>query len=188
MLKALYYSKELLRTLTNRFSSGTFIDATLGKGNDLISILLNPVFTGKVYGFDIQKEAIELSQNAINTHNFSGSYQLIHDSHENIASYLPDTVEIHGAIFNLGYLPGGDHDITTQASSTKKAILEIRRRLVQHGQIIIVVYSGHPAGKLEKEELFNFLSEFPQEEFQVLQYEFINQRNNPPMVLIVEKR
>ena len=62
------------------------------------------------------------------------------------------------------------------------------KRLVKGGQIIIVVYSGHPEGQLEKTSLMEALSTWPQEAFQVLQYEFINQRNNPPMVLIVEKR
>lgn len=188
MLKALHYSKELLRTLVSQFPSGLFVDATLGKGNDLISVLTHPNFTGKVLGFDIQAAAIQTTQERVYTHSFAGQYQLIQDSHANLADYLEENEPLHGAIFNLGYLPGGDHEITTNANSTIQAIEEMGKRLVTKGQIIIVVYSGHPAGQLEKEALFQELSTWPQESFQVLQYEFINQRNNPPMVLIIEKR
>lgn len=188
MLKALHYSKDLLRTLVAKFPEGTFIDATLGKGNDLLSILSQPDFTGKVLGFDIQKEALETTQAKIDTQAFQASYQLIQNSHASLANYLDQDELIHGAIFNLGYLPGGDHTITTQANSTIEAIDEMGKRLVKGGQIIIVVYSGHPEGQLEKASLMEALSTWPQEAFQVLQYEFINQRNNPPMVLIIEKR
>ncbi|MGO4927766.1 tRNA (mnm(5)s(2)U34)-methyltransferase [Fundicoccus sp. Sow4_D5] len=188
MLKALHYSKELLRTLVSQFPNGTFIDATLGKGNDLISVLTHPHFTGKVIGFDIQEAAIQTTQERIYTHGIEGEYQLIQNSHAKLADYLESDEQIHGAIFNLGYLPGGDHSITTQANSTLLAIEEMGSRLVTKGQIIIVVYSGHPAGQAEKESLFQALSTWPQENFQVLQYEFINQRNNPPMVIIIEKR
>lgn len=188
MLKALHYSKELLRTLVSQFPNGTFIDATLGKGNDLISVLMHPEFNGKVIGFDIQTAAIQTTQERISTHSFEGDYLLIKDSHANLANYLEQNEQVNGAIFNLGYLPGGDHSITTTASSTIKAIEEIANRLIKKGQIIIVVYSGHTAGQIEKESLSQALSLWPQEDFQVLTYEFINQKNNPPMVLIVEKR
>ena len=188
MLKALHYSKELLRTLITQFPDGSFIDATLGKGNDLISILTHPNFTGMVLGFDIQAEAIKTTQERIDTQLFNGNYRLIHDSHANLVNYIDHKKLLNGAIFNLGYLPGGDHSITTQANSTLLAIEEISHRLVKRGQIIIVVYSGHPSGQSEKDALFQTLVSYPQEEFQVLQSEFINQRNNPPMVIVIEKR
>ena len=188
MLKALHYSKELLRALVAQFPNGTFIDATLGKGNDLISVLTHPNFTGTVLGFDIQAEAIKATQEQINAQLFSGDYRLIHDSHSNLMNYIDHEKLLNGAIFNLGYLPGGDHSITTKANTTLLAIEEISQRLVRKGQIIIGVYSGHPSGQFEKDALFQTLSEYAQEEFQVLQYEFINQKNNPPMVIVVEKR
>lgn len=188
MLKALHYSKDLLNALVSEFPHGTFVDATLGKGNDLISILRHSNFTGKVLGFDIQEQAIQSTEENIYTHKIDGDYQLIQKSHSYLTDYLEKDEKIHGAIFNLGYLPGGDHTITTQATSTLMALEEMGRRLVKNGQIIIVVYSGHPAGQIEKEALFSALKEWPQDDFQVLQYEFINQRNNPPMVLVIEKR
>lgn len=54
--------------------------------------------------------------------------------------------------------------------------------------IIIVVYSGHPAGKIERDQLLDVLKDWSQEEYSILQYNFINQKNNPPFTLVIEKR
>ncbi|MBR7927178.1 class I SAM-dependent methyltransferase [Aerococcaceae bacterium zg-ZUI334] len=186
MLRALHYSHHLLNELVTKFPNGLFIDGTLGKGNDTLRILNHPNFQGEVFGFDIQQAAIEQSMEKIKEHPLANHAHLILDNHAHLANHVGDQA-IHGAIFNLGYLPGGDHSITTQFESTLQAIHAIQERLVPQGQLILVIYSGHPQGKIEKEKLFDALSQWPQEEFQVLQYGFINQRNNPPMLLVVEK-
>lgn len=186
MLRALHYSHHLLTNLITKFPEGTFIDATLGNGNDTLYMLNQPNFSGKIYGYDIQEQAIINTQEKLAPHPLQSHVQLIQQSHSTIATTVIEST-IEGAIFNLGYLPGGDHSITTHFESTSQALDQIRYRLVKNGQIIIVVYWGHPEGKIEKELLFDYLSQWPQEEFQVLQYEFINQRNQPPMLLIVER-
>ena len=43
---------------------------------------------------------------------------------------MDETRKLTGAIFNLGYLPGGDKSITTQASTTISAIEQL---LETHG-------------------------------------------------------
>lgn len=49
--------------------------------------------------------------------------------------------------FNLGYLPGGDKEITTMSDTTLLA-LEAAGRIVEPGGLIsIVVYVGHPRGR-----------------------------------------
>lgn len=185
MLRALHYSHTLLNQLILKFPKGNFIDATLGKGNDAHFILTHPNFEGHLYGFDIQPQAIEFSKTKLSSIPPS-NYTLFEKSHSEIQTLLPN-IPLHGAIFNLGYLPGGDHAITTHVSSTISAIEQIAHQLVTSGQIILVVYSGHPEGQKEKEALFSTLSRWPQEQYQVLQYEFINQKNHPPMLLIIEK-
>ena len=184
MLRALHYSHTLLLETLKQFPNGVFVDATLGKGNDLHFIVSQPFFVGKGYGFDIQDDAIR--QSKIKLANCS-RYELIHDSHDRVAHYLAHEPYIHGAIYNLGYLPGGNHSIITNFPSTIESIRQIAHKLVLHGRIILVVYSGHPEGLREKELLFKELSTWPQEKYQVLQYGFINQRNSPPMILAIEK-
>lgn len=190
MLNALRYSQHLLKQLVEQFPEGHFIDATVGNGNDLRSILSHPSFKGKAYGFDIQTDALSITYDLLESHSehLNGHYQLILDSHANIADHFTEDFPLHGAIFNLGYLPGGDHSITTCYDSTITALEQITHRLVKRGQVILVIYSGHPTGKIEKNALLEELSSWPQESFQILQYNFINQRNSPPMTLVIEKR
>lgn len=185
MKNALNYSHELLSKLIQTYPNGNFIDATLGKGNDIHFILNHVNFNGRVYGFDIQPEAIQYTMQKIDSH--SNRFELFQESHANISHTLAHVNQFHGAIFNLGYLPNGDHSITTNYDSTLKAVQSIADKLVLHGQILIVVYSGHPDGQIEKDHLLKSLSQWSQTKFQVVTYSFINQMNQPPMLLIVEK-
>ena len=53
--------------------------------------------------------------------------------------------------------------------------------------IILVVYHGHEGGKAERDEVIRFVSELPQKYVHVLRYEFINQKNDPPFIIALEK-
>lgn len=188
MYNALQYSHQLLKKLVQENPKGTFIDGTLGNGHDSSFILSLKQFKGKLISFDIQQLAIDSSLKRIESlqQDISASYDLILDSHANVAKYIEND-EIQGAIFNLGYLPGGDHNLTTTFTSTFEAINSILDNLAIHGQIIIVIYSGHEQGMIEKNSLHKELEILPQEKYQVLTYQFINQKNNPPMLLVIEK-
>ena len=188
MQSALHYSHSLLDQLIARFPDGYFIDATLGKGHDITYILSRPHFTGCCLGFDIQAQALAYSQDRLDQAGpFSGEYRLIQDSHANLGHYLEEDRKVHGAIFNLGYLPGGDHQITTHVESTYPALQTLSRQLVQGGQVIVVVYPGHPQGQKESDQLLKRLADWPQNRFQVLTYRFINQINQPPYLLVIER-
>ncbi len=41
--------------------------------------------------------------------------------------------------------------------------------------------------QLQKTKLFEKFEKLPQEKYQVLAYQFINQINHPPMLLIIER-
>ena len=51
-----------------------------------------------------------------------------------------------------------------------------------------VVYPGHREGLIEREKLLEFLSTISQGRVNVLKMEFINQVNNPPLVIAIEKK
>ena len=186
MLNALRYSHACLSELIHKFPNGHYIDATLGNGHDIYTILSHPNFKGKVFGFDIQKEAIKRTQERLSKIN-KDNYELFWDSHENISIHLSHISELSGAIFNLGYLPGGDHHITTTFTSTYKALSALKEKLRPGGQIILVVYSGHPQGQKEKDQLLDHLESWSQKHYQVLHYSYINQKNNPPSCIIIER-
>lgn len=188
MLNALRFSHQLLEETINRFPSGLFIDATLGNGLDSYFILNNNKFKGRLLSFDIQARAILNSCERINQlHTIPASYQLIHASHDTLLNYLDVDDQIHGAIFNLGYLPGGNHQITTRSQSTLNALQQIMSKLVRKGRVLIVIYSGHPEGQVEKEQLLNYLKTIDQQAYHIYHYHALNQKNNPPELLAIER-
>ena len=101
------------------------IDATIGNGNDtlLLAQLVGPY--GKVYGFDIQDEAIKTTEDKLLLTGQRPQVQLINDGHENIDHYLEENELISAVTFNLGYLPKGDKSITTKPETTLTAIKKL---------------------------------------------------------------
>lgn len=185
MLTALAYSHVLLDHLIQIFPQGHFIDATLGKGHDTLYLVNHPQFMGLVSAFDIQEQALQITREKLGKK--ANCVTLYHTSHHTIETCLTHVPVFHGAIFNLGYLPGSNHHLTTRYETTYAAIRQIADKLVIGGQIILVVYSGHPQGQNEKDHLLQELSRWPQDTFQVLTYQFINQANHPPMTMVIER-
>lgn len=177
------YARVLLNKVIDEKS--IVIDATCGNGNDTL-YLANLVTNGHVYAFDIQDQAINNTKNKLKENNIN-NVTVIKDSHANVKNYI-DKNEVSAAIFNLGYLPGSDKTITTTATSTIEAINNISNILTKEGIIVLVVYSGHESGKVESNELLDYVYNLEQKKYHVLKYEFVNQKNNPPYIIAIEKR
>jgi glyoxylase-like metal-dependent hydrolase (beta-lactamase superfamily II) len=100
--------------------------------------------------------------------------------------------EAHGKVaavmFNLGYLPGEDHAVITRPESTIPALEAALALLKEGGVVTIVVYPGHEGGDQEASAVTEWCGRLPQDRYQVLQYQFINQKNRPPYVVAIEKR
>lgn len=166
------------------------IDATVGNGNDTLLLAKLVGEHGKVYGFDIQKEALHNTQSLLQEKNLLNRVTLFEQSHENVLECIPldEHFKVASAIFNLGYLPGSDKSITTRAHSTVSAIEQIFSILKKGGIIVLVVYHGHAEGKVERDALITFLANLKQKTATILQYQFLNQVNNPPFVIAIEKK
>lgn len=182
---ALAYSHQLLKHIISR--GNTVVDCTAGNGNDTL-LLANLVGkTGSVYGFDIQQTAINhthdrLKANGLNEENI----HLFTASHSQLDHFLPKKSLISAAIFNLGYLPGGDKSIITHPESTIEAIKGCLNHLKQNGLVVIVIYYGHPGGQTEKNAILDFGKSLDQKKFAALTYQFINQKHEPPFVLVIQ--
>jgi len=187
MLKpALRYSHELLKEVVER--GDVVVDATMGNGNDTAFLATLVGEKGKVYAFDVQEEAVENTKDRLTKENLDdGRVSLILKGHEHLSEFIQEQ-KIRAAIFNLGYLPKADHSIITKSETTISAIEQLLTKLEKSGRIIIVVYYGHLGGLEEKEAVLDYVQTLNQDEVQVLRYEFINQRNHPPFVLVIEKR
>jgi len=146
-------------------------DMTLGNGYDSCNILSYLNGTGFLYALDIQDY---------------NNYKLIKDSHINFDKYIKEEIDL--AIFNLGYLPGGDKSITTKSEDVLICIEKLLVKLKNNGLVLLTLYPGHKNGADEKEYLEKYFKILNQKNFNVLKYDFINQKNNPPYVIMIEKK
>ena len=99
---------------------GTVVDFTMGNGHDTLWLSNKVGENGKVYAFDIQKQALESSEKLLRDSGCPKNYTLILDSHANVENYVKEP--ICAGMFNLGYLPGSDKTVTTLRESTMKAV------------------------------------------------------------------
>jgi 16S rRNA C1402 N4-methylase RsmH len=182
------FARTLLRSFCT--SGDVVIDATCGNGHDTLFLSKLVGEKGKVFAFDIQANAILNSQQRLADNHAYANVDFFHASHEKMSELLPETVsgKIAAAIFNLGYLPGSDKSITTNGSSTIQAIEQLLQLLKREGVIVLVIYHGHEEGKREKELVMDYVQSIDQTKAHVLKYDFINQKNDPPFVVAIEKR
>lgn len=173
--------------LKNKIEKGnTVVDATMGNGNDTLFLSQLVGNTGKIFSFDIQHIALENTQKQLIDHKLNSyDIMLINDSHENLKKHIMEPID--AAMFNLGYLPKGDHSIITNPDSTIKGILSALSLLKKGGIISIVIYYGHDGGEAEKKQVLDFLNALSCEEVTIMQCDYINHNNNPPIVVFIEK-
>jgi len=162
------------------------VDATMGNGYDTKYLAEKVGENGFVYAFDVQEEAIKSTSKKLEKENLSSRVKLILDGHENMDKYVDK--EVSCVLFNLGYLPRAKHQIITQPTTTIKAIEHSLRLLKPHGIVSIAIYTGHPGGMEEKNTIYEFVKNLDQSEFNVLECGFINQINNPPQLVLIEKK
>ena len=140
---------------TNLKENDIVIDATLGNGKDSL-FLLDYIKTGYLFGFDIQRNAINETDKLLKDR-FS-NYTLINKGHEDMANVLEEYHnKVSLIVFNLGYMPGGNKEITTNYKTTIMAIENGFKLLNNKGHIVMTIYPGHEAGLLESVEVKNYL-------------------------------
>jgi 16S rRNA C1402 N4-methylase RsmH len=166
------------------------VDATIGNGHDTVFLAKLVGETGKVYGFDVQEGALTATMNRLNQEGLSGRAALFQSGHEQVLEKVPRELhgKITGAMFNLGYLPGSDKTIVTKPETTIRAIKSLLEMMAPEGIIVIVIYHGHEGGEDERDSLLSFCRQLDQKTAHVLQYQFINQQNHPPFIVVIEKR
>jgi tRNA A58 N-methylase Trm61 len=166
------------------------VDATAGNGHDTCFLAELVGNNGKVFAFDIQAQAIENTMARLKENHLEDRAVVFQTGHENLLQCLPEDAKgkVTGAVFNLGYLPGGDKEIVTKPNSTIEAIEQLLEIMAPEGIIVLVIYHGHPEGQVERDEVLNYASALDQKKAHVLRYQFINQINNPPFIVAIEKR
>lgn len=164
----------------------TVIDATMGNGYDTLYLAKLVGNAGKVYAFDVQEEALKSTKKKVERDNLQGYVELILDGHENMDKYVKE--EVSCVLFNLGYLPRAKHNIITKPETTLQALEKSLNLLKPNGVISVAIYTGHEGGMDEKNEVCQYLNNLDQNYYNVLHMNFPNQVNNPPELILVEKK
>ena len=181
--RVLQYAQTLLKSAVG--DGDIAVDATAGNGHDTLFLAELVGDDGFVYAFDVQKQAVDATLHRLLDNALEHRALVLKDGHENVAKYVDKPVS--GAIFNLGYLPGSDHEVITRPNTTIQALESLLKLLKVGGIIVLVIYHGHEGGKEERDEVIRFVSGLPQKYIHVLRYEFLNQKNDPPFVIALEK-
>ena len=111
--------------------------------------------------------------------------KLILDSHANMDKYVSGKVS--AVIFNLGYLPGGDHSVCTKGDTSISAIEKALALISCEGFVSVTVYYGKNSGTEEKDAVMEYFKSLDHKKYTVLVHDFYNRPNNPPITVIITK-
>ena len=140
-----------------------------------------------MYAFDIQEAAIEATNKRLQEEGLRDRAELILDGHEKMTEYVKS--EVDTIVFNFGYLPGGDHSIATNKSTSIQAIEAGLSLLKKGGLMNLCIYSGGDTGYEEKDAILSYLKELDSKKWLVIVNTYYNRKNDPPIpVFIIRNR
>lgn len=164
------------------------VDATCGAGRDtlLIATCLKKHSEWGVISLDIQQEAFHRTRALLGTHlsiQEQSHIHLIEQSHETfppIAYQHP----IRLIVYNLGYLPCGDKQRTTQTPTTLLSVQAALQLLAPGGAISLMCYPGHAEGAREERALEESLAQLSPLHWRVLHHRSLNRAASPSLILV----
>ena len=161
------------------------VDATMGNGKDTLWLCRHVGEQGRVYAFDIQPEAVSRTRALLEAEGCGERAELFCAGHERMAEYVPEPVD--AVMFNLGWLPGAAHAVTTQTPTTLRAAAAALELLKPEGIATICVYPGHEEGARELDALLAWAAALDHRRFDVLLKRFLNQPNCPPQLIAIRR-
>lgn len=167
--------------------SHVLVDMTCGNGHDTAFLARLMPDDAVLYAFDIQPCAIDHTQQRLQQEGLDGKHVVCTcGSHDELLARIQENVDL--MVFNLGYLPSGDHKIHTNCEITLKAMKIGLNKIAINGIIMIAAYPGTEAGAREEQALRSFLQTIPQQDFHISSWQPVNEVHCPPVLYIVQKR
>ena len=162
------------------------VDATMGNGHDTqrLAELVGPA--GRVIAFDIQEQAVESTRARLEAAGLLDRVTLVRESHANMAAHVDRPPRL--IAFNLGFLPGGDKQVTTLLDSTLTAVHAAMALLAPGGMLLVCCYPGHAEGQRELDALRDLFSAVPPQAFNILEHRFVNAGPGAPVCFAAEKQ
>lgn len=181
---ARYWAAELIGPAL--YPGAVAVDATMGNGRDTLWLCEQVGEAGRVYAFDVQPEAIARTRERLEDAGLADRATLFCTGHENMAGTVSEDVD--AVMFNLGWLPGAAHVVTTRTETTLKAVDAALQLLKPDGLVTICVYPGHDEGKRELETLLHWAASLDPKRYDALVKCYLNQPNDPPRMIAVKRK
>lgn len=162
------------------------IDATAGNGHDTVLLARAVGCEGQVIAFDVQQAAIDATRDRLQEQGLLPQvslYQCCHSEMEKLIA--PSSAAV--VMFNLGYLPGGDHQMTTETDVTRRALHAAALILQAGGLLSVVAYPGHDEGQREAASVTELIMGLAENGWRVARYELCGTRRAAPFLLAATK-
>jgi len=167
----------------------TVIDATAGNGHDTCFLAKAVGHEGRVFAFDVQRDALRRTAARLADIGYA-NVMLLHRSHAEMQAAVPQALHdsVAAVMFNLGYLPGGDHAVITEVDSSIAA-LRIALELIRPGGIVtVLVYPGHTGGDDEAGCVQQLIDTLPAAEFETSVRRSATTSETAPLLFVVVRR
>ena len=181
---ARFWAREMIENAM--FEGARAIDATMGNGHDTQWLCELAGESGRVFAFDIQPEAVERTQQRLTEAGLAERASLFCAGHERMCEFVDEAVD--AVVFNLGWLPGAEHGVTTHTDTTLKAVDAALSLLKEDGLMTVCIYPGHDEGTRELNALLEWGANLDDRRYDVLLKTYLNQPNDPPRMMAVRKK
>ena len=165
--------------------SGFAIDATAGNGGDTLMLCEAVGESGRVLAFDIQQQAVENTRKLLADNGWKNG-QVVLDSHAAMDQYVAEE-SADCVVFNLGWLPGGDHNVFTRKESSLAAIEKGLSCLKTGGIMSLCIYYGRNNGYEERDAILDYVRNLDHRKYTVMVVDFANRINDPPIPVFIVK-
>ena len=161
------------------------VDATMGNGKDTLFLCGLVGESGHVYAFDVQEEAVRRTRERIGEAGFAARTTLIHAGHETMSQHVP--AGVRAIMFNLGWLPGAQHIVTTKTNTTLEAVQAAVALIAPGGIVTVCIYPGHEEGARELHALLEYAKGLCVRAYNVLHHHFLNAADGTPQLILIQK-
>lgn len=161
------------------------VDATMGNGKDTLFLCGLVGEEGHVYAFDVQAEAVARTRERVAEAGYASRTTLLLAGHETMAEHVSGPVQ--AVMFNLGWLPGAEHIVTTRTETTLTAVRAAAELIAPGGIVTVCVYPGHEEGMRELLALRQFAAGLDVRRYNVLVHHFINASVQTPQLFLIQK-
>ena len=168
------------------FSGARVVDATMGNGYDTLWLCELVGETGRVYAFDIQQEAVDHTAERLEKAGVRERAVLFCLGHERMLEVVHEPLD--AVLFNLGWLPGAEHGVTTKTATTLKAVEAALALLKEEAVMTICIYPGHEEGTNELHSLLEWAAKLDDKRYDAMLKCYVNQPNDPPQMLAIRKK